>query len=216
MAHCDEMVLGALVDDELETTARRQLESHLVECATCVAQVADYTAIGEELRKIVQIPRLEGFAKSVLEKIAKLTIVAFSILAMRGGIARISAPAPSLVDIHVDSYAAAVTNPNGAVRVHRHGRIEDGQMVAFRLAGGGVLKVHAKKLAHGMIAMQLMLSDQNGQQSFSTEMTIDKGSRLVLSGASTGQGVLSIRVRPTPRAPVRTDAAVNRGSWRDG
>jgi hypothetical protein len=218
MGDCNEMglTLGALVDDELEAEARRRLESHLVGCATCVAQISDYTNLGKELRKIVQLPQLEGFAKSVLEKIAKLAVVAFCVLAVRGGIPRLSAPDPSLIDIHVDSFAAADANPNGAVKVrHRHGRIENGQMVAFRLAGGGVLKVHAEKLADGVIAMQFMLSDRNGKPTFSTEMAIPKGSGMVLSGASSGQGVLLIRVRPTPRAPVRTDAAVHRGSWRD-
>jgi anti-sigma factor RsiW len=219
MADCNEMglTLGALVDGELDGEARLQLESHLVGCATCVARISDYSDLRKELRKIVEIPQLEGFAKSVLEKIAKLAVVAFCVLVMRGGIARLSAPAPSLVDIHVESFSAADTNSNGALRIrHRHGRLENGQMVAFRLAGGGVLKVHAQKLAGGMIAMQFMLSDRNGQQSFSTEMTIPKGSAMVLSGASSGQGVLLIRVRPAPRPSVRTDAAIKPGSWRDG
>src|SRR5215469_537584 len=183
MADCNEMGLrlGALVDDELERPARQQLESHLAGCGTCLAQVADYTTLGEELRKIVQIPRLEGFAKSVLEKIAKLAVVALCILVMRGGIARLSTPAGSLLDIRVDSIAAANPNlPDSLMIRRRHKQIGDGQHAAFRLPGGETLSVRARAIDDGMIAMQVVISERNGS-SMSTELSLPADVAFVLS-----------------------------------
>ncbi len=218
MADCNEMGLrlGALLDDELEEPARQQLESHLVACATCTAQVTDYTTLGEELRKIVQIPQLEGFAKAVLEKIAKLAVVAFCILAMRGGVMRLSTPAAGLVDVRVDSIAAA--NPYLPDRVlirRRHKQIGDGEPAAFRLPGGGTLSVRARAIDDGMIAMQLVLSDRNGA-SMTTEISVPAGASLLLSGGRSGHDLLMIRVRPIARAPLHTDAAIDRHARRDG
>lgn len=218
MADCNEMGLrlGALVDDELENPARRQLESHLVGCATCVAQVADYAAIGQELRKIVQIPRLEGFAKSVLEKIAKLAVIAFCVLTLRGGIMSLSVPAGNLVDVRVDSIAAANPYlPDTVLIRRRHKRIGDGQPAAFRLPGGGTLSVRARAIDDGMIAMQLVISDRNGS-SMTTDIDMPAGAAFVLSGGESGREMLMIRVRPIASAPLHTDAAIERRARRDG
>jgi hypothetical protein len=215
MADCNELGLrlGALVDDELETPVRQQLESHLVGCATCVGQVADYTRIGEELRKIAQIPQLEGFAKSVLEKIAKLAVVAFCILMMQGGIARLSAPARRLVDVRVDSIAAANPYLPDTVMVRRrHKQIGDGQHAAFRLPDGGILSVRAHAIDDGTIAMQVVLRDRNGS-SITTEVSIPAGAAFVLSGESE---MLMIRVKPVAAAPARADAAIDKRLRRDG
>jgi anti-sigma factor RsiW len=218
MAECNEMGfrLSALVDDELEAPVRDQLESHLVGCAACVAQVAEYTTLGEELRKIVQIPQLEGFAKSVLEKIAKLAVVVFCVLAMRGGVTPLRVPAGGLVDVRVDSIAAANPYlPDTVLVRRRHKRIGDGQPAAFRLPGGGTLSVRARAIDDGMIAMQLVLSDRGGS-SMTTEINLPAGAALVLSGGESGHDMLMIRVRPIASAPLHTDAAIERRARRDG
>jgi anti-sigma factor RsiW len=218
MAKCNEMGfrLGALVDDELESTARRQIESHLVGCATCLAQTADYATIGEELRKIVQIPQLEGFAKSVLEKIAKLAVIAFCVLSMRGGITALSASPSSLVDVRVDSIAAANPYLPEAVMVRRrHKQIGDGEPAAFRLPGGGMLSVRAHAIEDGRIAMQLIIHDRNGS-SITTEVSMPAGVAFVLSGGESGRDTLTIRVRPVAGVPLHTAAKVDRRARRDG
>lgn len=212
MAECNEMGLrlSALVDDELETTARRQLESHLVGCATCVSQAADYTTIGEELRKIVQIPQLEGFAKSVLEKIAKLAVIAFCVLSMRGGIAALSASPASLVDVRVDSIAAANPYLPDTIVVHRrHKQIGEGQPAAFVLPGGGTLSVRAHAINDESIAMQVIVRDRNGS-SMTTEVSMPAGVAFVLSGGESGRDTLMIRVRPVAGAPLHADAQLDR------
>jgi hypothetical protein len=218
MADCNEMDLrlGALVDDELEEGARQHLESHVVRCATCVAQVADYTALGAELRRIARIPRLEGFTKSVLEKIAKLAVVAFCILAMRGGVARLSTLDGSLVDVRVDSIAAANSYWSDAVTVRRrHKQIGEGQPAAFRLPDGGSLSVRAHAIDDGMIAMQVVLRDRNGA-SMTTEISMPAGAAFVLSGGASALDVLMIRVQPAVRPPLRTDAGIDHRARRDG
>jgi putative zinc finger protein len=76
MSHCDQIILllGPFEDGELEPHEMQEVARHLAACKSCEALLGDYTAIGRELREIITIPPLTGFAASVDARIAGLRV----------------------------------------------------------------------------------------------------------------------------------------------
>lgn len=65
-------LLGAFQDGELEPQEMQEVARHLATCTSCEAELADYRAIGLQLREAITIPPLTGFAASVDRRIAAL------------------------------------------------------------------------------------------------------------------------------------------------
>ena len=67
MSDCNEinLLLGAFEDGELEPHEMRDVARHLATCRACEDLLSDYNSIGRELREIITIPPLDGFAASV-------------------------------------------------------------------------------------------------------------------------------------------------------
>lgn len=65
-------LLGAFQDGELEPHEMQQVARHLATCKTCEEELADYNAIGVQLREAVTMPPLAGFAAGVDRRIAVL------------------------------------------------------------------------------------------------------------------------------------------------
>jgi len=76
MSDCSEisLMLGAFDDGELEPHEMQEVAFHLARCETCTALLAEYGAIGRELRSIVSPPPLEGFTAAVMERIDRLPV----------------------------------------------------------------------------------------------------------------------------------------------
>src|SRR5579863_9497152 len=127
MPECSQigLMLSAASDGELEPSSLQEVTHHLTGCATCAVAQSDYSAIGNELRKIAVKPSLEGFTKSVLDVIAKIVAVAILLIALHSVIVRPLNPArplpatvagtpplapARLVDVRVDSAFVADAN----------------------------------------------------------------------------------------------------------
>ena len=74
MSDCDQisLLLGPFEDGELEPHEMQEVARHLATCNSCEELLGDLTAIGRELREIIAIPPLTGFAASVDARIAEL------------------------------------------------------------------------------------------------------------------------------------------------
>jgi anti-sigma factor RsiW len=76
MAECSEiaLMLGAFEDGELEPHEYQSVALHLAHCDRCTAELAEYSAIGRELRTAVAEPELAGFAAGVMRRIDSLPV----------------------------------------------------------------------------------------------------------------------------------------------
>jgi anti-sigma factor RsiW len=76
MAECSEiaLMLGAFEDGELEPHEYQSVALHLARCERCSAELADYSAIGRELRTAVAEPALAGFSAGVMRRIESLPV----------------------------------------------------------------------------------------------------------------------------------------------
>ena len=79
MAECSEigLMLGAFEDAELEPNEMQEVAYHLARCETCTGILADYSALGREMRSIVSVPdfsspALAGFSSAVIARIDRL------------------------------------------------------------------------------------------------------------------------------------------------
>ena len=203
MTDCNKIgvMLSAFGDGELEPQARRKVESHLMLCTTCIASLADYSTLSSEIKKIIEIPRLEGFARSVMDKIGKLVVIIFLLFAMHGAPA-IKAPARP-VDVRVDSMFA-ITEPGYGYGVMSH-RAKSGnsdQALAFAMPDGGELRVRAHAIEGGMIAMHLVLINR-GRRTMTTEVKVQNGNAFVYTGAPSPEGTLMLRVSPSTRPHIQ-------------
>jgi len=77
MAECDEisMMLGAFEDSELEPNEMQEVAFHLARCEACSGVLADYAALGRNLRSIAissGSPPLAGFSSAVIARIDRL------------------------------------------------------------------------------------------------------------------------------------------------
>ncbi|MBF6568393.1 MAG: zf-HC2 domain-containing protein [Candidatus Binataceae bacterium] len=77
MARCDDikLLLGPFEDGELEPHEMQEVARHVVACAACDGELADYRALGLALRGGAELPDLTGFAAAVLERIDHLPVV---------------------------------------------------------------------------------------------------------------------------------------------
>jgi hypothetical protein len=212
MAECDEIgvMLSAFGDDELEPGARRQVESHLAFCTTCVTNLAGYSALRQELKKLFEIPKLEGFARSVMEKIGKLVVLAFFLLAMHGGMPRATAPTP--VNVRVDSVVTISEHGFGFGLVSHSARFAGaGEAMAFPLPNGDILRVRARPVDNGMIVMHLVLIDGN-RRTMTKEVTIKAGSTYLYTGRPSDNSTLMLKIMPSTFAkPTRQ---ISERAWR--
>jgi Putative zinc-finger len=212
MPECSEigLMLSAAGDGELEPNALQEVSHHLTGCASCTGAQSDYSAIGQELRKIAVEPSLEGFTKSVLDVIAKLVAVAMLAIVLHSALvgthSQISQSIPEtvasrqplaptrLVDVRVDS--AFVADANSGAFSHTGARTQSGKMLVFNLPGGKTLHVMPRAIAGNMIAMQVVLFDGK-QTAMTAEMKLESGDTFALSGEKYGEGTLLIRISPT-------------------
>ncbi len=76
MAQCNEinLMLGAFEDGELEPHEMQEVAHHLARCDACTGMLEEYASIGRELRSMLELPPLESFANSVLERIERLPV----------------------------------------------------------------------------------------------------------------------------------------------
>lgn len=211
-------MLSAAGDGELEPRDLRKVARHVEGCAACTGELSDYSAIGRELRAIAVMPSLEGFAKSVLDVIAKVVAVALLAVALHAGILRLSVahiagsfpdtvasrPAPpatitpaKLVDVRVDS--AFVANPAFGSFSHASGMTESGKMIVFTLPGGKVLHVQPRALEGGVIRMAVVLFD-GGRATMTADLSLENGDTFALGGEKYGEGTIFIRISPTEAA----------------
>lgn len=218
MPECNEigLMLGAAGDGELEPDEMQAVARHLTGCATCTVEQSDYAKIGRELRAIAVMPSLEGFAKSVLDLIGKLVVIAIFAAALHGivgpaavkvaqsrpEIAGIKPPAPAsvarsagVVDVRVDS--AFIADQSSGSFSHTNGRTESGRMLVFRLPGGRTLHVQPRAVDGGRIAMQVVLFDGK-QPTMTVDLNLEDGDTLALSGGE--EGTLLLRISPTTAA----------------
>jgi hypothetical protein len=74
MSDCNQisLLLGPFEDGELEPHEMQEVARHLATCASCEELLGDYSAVGRELREVIAIPPLTGFAASVDARIAEL------------------------------------------------------------------------------------------------------------------------------------------------
>ncbi|MGB9381615.1 zf-HC2 domain-containing protein [Candidatus Binatus sp.] len=220
MPECGEigLMLSAAGDGELEPRDLRKVARHVEGCAACTGELSDYSAIGRELRAIAVMPSLEGFAKSVLDVIAKVVAVALLAVALHAGILRLSVahiagsfpdtvasrPAPpiaitpaKLVDVRVDS--AFVANPAFGSFSHASGMTESGKMIVFTLPGGKILHVQPRALEGGVIRMAVVLFD-GGRATMTADLSLENGDTFALGGEKYGEGTIFIRISPTEAA----------------
>src|ERR1700691_6072361 len=76
MARCDDikLLLGPFEDGELEPHEMQEVARHVVACAACDGELADYRTLGLALRGGAELPDLAGFAAAVLEGVDDLPI----------------------------------------------------------------------------------------------------------------------------------------------
>jgi anti-sigma factor RsiW len=111
MSDCNQisLLLGAFEDGELEPHEMQEVARHLATCNSCEELLGDYSAVGRELREIITIPPLTGFAAGVDARIAELKVplrerigaffeelnerwaAAFAMVSMAGAVAVITA-----------------------------------------------------------------------------------------------------------------------------
>jgi anti-sigma factor RsiW len=111
MSDCNQisLLLGAFEDGELEPHEMQEVARHLATCTSCEELLGDYSAVGRELREIITIPPLTGFAAGVDARIAELKVplrerigaffeelnerwaAAFAMVSMAGAVAVITA-----------------------------------------------------------------------------------------------------------------------------
>jgi hypothetical protein len=74
MSDCDQitLLLGPFEDGELEPHEMQEVARHLATCNSCEELLGDYNAVGRELRDVIAIPPLTGFAARVDQRIADL------------------------------------------------------------------------------------------------------------------------------------------------
>jgi anti-sigma factor RsiW len=74
MAQCNEigMMLGAFEDSELEPNEMQEVAFHLARCESCTGILADYSALGRDLRAIAPEPSLAGFSSAVIGRVDRL------------------------------------------------------------------------------------------------------------------------------------------------
>src|SRR5215475_10718329 len=74
MAECSEisLLLGPFGDGELDSGEIREVAYHLARCDSCSAELADLTALGNELRSSSVEPSLDGFRRAVMKRIDEL------------------------------------------------------------------------------------------------------------------------------------------------
>ncbi len=211
-------MLSAAGDGELEPRDLRTVARHVEGCAACTGELSDYSAIGRELRAIAVMPSLDGFAKSVLDVIAKVVAVALLAVALHAGILRLgvahiarslpdtvaSRPAPpiamtsaKLVDVRVDS--AFIANPAFGSFSHASGLTESGKMIVFTLPGGKILHVQPRALDGGVIRMAVVLFD-GGRATMTADLSLENGDTFALGGEKYGAGTIFIRISPTEAA----------------
>jgi negative regulator of sigma E activity len=66
------LLLGPFEDGELEPHEMQEVARHLATCKSCEELLGEYSAIGRELREIITIPPLTGFAAGVNARIEEL------------------------------------------------------------------------------------------------------------------------------------------------
>ncbi len=76
MSDCDQitLLLGPFEDGELEPHEMQDVARHLATCKSCEELLGDYSAVGRELRDVIAIPPLTGFAAGVEARIAELRV----------------------------------------------------------------------------------------------------------------------------------------------
>jgi anti-sigma factor RsiW len=76
MARCDDikLLLGPFEDGELEPHEMQEVARHVVGCADCEGELADYRTLAVTLRGVAPMPDLAGFAAAVLARIEELPI----------------------------------------------------------------------------------------------------------------------------------------------
>src|SRR5271169_6608370 len=76
MARCDDikLLLGPFEDGELEPHEMQEVARHVVGCADCDGELADYRTLAVSLRGAATIPDLTGFSAAVLSRIEQLPI----------------------------------------------------------------------------------------------------------------------------------------------
>ena len=65
-------MLGAFEDSELEPNEMQEVAFHLARCEACTGVLADYSALGRDLRSIAAEPPLAGFSSSVIARVDRL------------------------------------------------------------------------------------------------------------------------------------------------
>jgi anti-sigma factor RsiW len=111
MSNCDQitLLLGPFEDGELEPHEMQEVARHLATCASCEELLADYSAVGRELREVIAIPPLTGFAAGVNARLDEMRVplrerigaffeslnerwaAAFAIVSMTGAVAVLTA-----------------------------------------------------------------------------------------------------------------------------
>jgi anti-sigma factor RsiW len=76
MARCDDikLLLGPFEDGELEPHEMQEVARHVVACADCEGELADYRTLAVSLRGAATIADLTGFSATVLARIEQLPI----------------------------------------------------------------------------------------------------------------------------------------------
>jgi hypothetical protein len=220
MPQCNEigLMLGAAGDGELDAAAMQEVAHHLKCCASCTGELSAYSTIGHQLRAIAVAPSLEGFTRSVLDVIAKLTVVAVVAIALHAAlfptaqqfgkaVPQIVASRPvasssatrstALVDLQVDS--AFVGGADSASFSHRYQQTKSGRMVVFTLPGGKTLHVRPRAVVGNMIAMEVVLFDGK-RTAMTADLNLESGDTFALSGEQYGAGTLLIRISPSAAA----------------
>jgi anti-sigma factor RsiW len=74
MSECSEisLLLGPFEDGELEPHEMQEVARHLAACSNCEKTLGDYNSISRQLRALQSIPPLDGFARAVDLRIARL------------------------------------------------------------------------------------------------------------------------------------------------
>lgn len=111
MNDCEKIapLLGAFQDGELEPQEMRDVARHLASCKSCEVELADYNMLGQQLREVITIPPLTGFAAGVdarlkalrpplgerigafFESLNQRWAAAFAMVSMAGAVAVITA-----------------------------------------------------------------------------------------------------------------------------
>ena len=76
MARCEDMrlLLGPFEDGELEAHEMQEVARHVVDCADCDGELADYRKFAVSLRSFATTPDLTGFRTAVIARINDLPV----------------------------------------------------------------------------------------------------------------------------------------------